>query len=601
MSDHLIQAWLPDTPIHLDAGVDPGQETPLLWKVVLRTGTWKLRPGPGGVKLDQPLKIYRDKAPKGHISMAALKANFDAGAKEYVTVPQVHADGTTSDGGFVKKLVIQDVPGEDGSGVKESLLWAGMEITDSQLKTKLDERSIRGVSGGILFDYQRTEDAKKFDQILSHVMVTNSPWIGGTGDFQSQLPEGVMAAEPDDLPMGEVEFASRDTEPQVELPSVQLDDGSGTDSDSDMADPAGKSQPASGSVIWKPEQGFRAAQSKVQQALKDWRDSLMASVPQEQRYTLDWPYFSVDDVTLSGGGGSALVCSGYGPDKDSWVAGFTFDDDGDVTLDNFADWTPAKQEWVAASEDPRSSSASASRTSARPAGRDSAAAGTPAGAGQPPTSLVGLGLREAQSARAERLRLGAPSTTTGGNMGLLDLLSGVELSDEQREALLAQDRRLAGFEESETQRRERERRDEVAAYCGTADTEGVLDRLGLGDPGIKKYVRNVLLSDDGGPAIELSEHLDGGRRTQAEAKTATEVLKGFIDILPKETDSGRVALSEQARRIPDDPKPPETNPDAGDGKLDLSEDAVAKRAEELRKEMAAAGFGDRFVTTGGDA
>jgi hypothetical protein len=70
-----------------------------------------------------------------------------------VTVPQVHADGTTSDGGFVKKLVIQDVPGEDGSKAKESLLWAGLEITDSDLKKKLDEKSIRGVSGGILFDY----------------------------------------------------------------------------------------------------------------------------------------------------------------------------------------------------------------------------------------------------------------------------------------------------------------------------------------------------------------------------------------------------------------------------------------------------------------
>src|SRR4051794_25368431 len=205
MSEQLIQVFLGDTPIHLEGAQAEG-EPELLWKVVLRTGTWKLRPGPGGVKLKAPLKIYRDKAPKGHISMSELKANFDAGAKEYVTIPQVHADGTTSDGGFVKKLVIQDVKGEDGSDTKESLLWAGMEITDSALKTKLDEKSIRGVSGGILFDYERTEDAKKFGQILSHVMVTNSPWIGGTGEFQSKLPEGVMAAEADDLPIGEVEF-----------------------------------------------------------------------------------------------------------------------------------------------------------------------------------------------------------------------------------------------------------------------------------------------------------------------------------------------------------------------------------------------------------
>jgi hypothetical protein len=87
MSERLIQVFLGDTPIHLDDEAQAQDEPKLLWKVVLRTGTWKLRPGPGGVKLNTPLKIYRDKAPKGHISMADLKSNFDAGAKEHVTVP----------------------------------------------------------------------------------------------------------------------------------------------------------------------------------------------------------------------------------------------------------------------------------------------------------------------------------------------------------------------------------------------------------------------------------------------------------------------------------------------------------------------------------
>jgi hypothetical protein len=257
MSEQLIQVFLGDTPIHLDDNAQAEGEPKLLWKVVLRTGTWKLRPGPGGVKLNTPLKIYRDKAPKGHISMASLKANFDAGAKEHVTVPAVHADGTTSDGGFVKKLVIQDVKGEDGSKTKESLLWAGLEITDSELQRKLSEKSIRGVSGGILFDYARTEDAKKFDQILSHVMVTNSPWINGTGDFKDKLPEGVMAAEADDLPIGEVEFESRDTEAEVELPKVEL------------GDPPASEPPAPGKatskVVWKPEQGLGYVREPRQQ------------------------------------------------------------------------------------------------------------------------------------------------------------------------------------------------------------------------------------------------------------------------------------------------------------------------------------------------
>lgn len=568
MSDHLIHVFIGDTPIHLAADSQAEGEPELLWKVFLRTGTWKLRPGPGGVKLKTPLKIYRDKAPKGHISMSELKANFDAGAKEYVTIPQVHADGTTSDGGFVKKLLIQDVKGEDGSKTKESLLWAGMEITDSALKTKLDERSIRGVSGGILFDYERTEDGKKFSQILSHVMVTNSPWINGTGDFQSKLPEGVMAAEPDDLPVGEVEFASRETEAEVELPVVTLADPPTTLPE--LPDP-GK---ATNKVVWKPEQGLQYVRDRVSKALSEWRRQVMASIPQEKRYEIDWPYFSVSDVAVAGEDvGTALIASGYGADCDTWVASFKFNADREVEIDPFTGWTPAKQEWVAASEN-EPAPAPPNKPPARPAGRV-----------VPPAGLFGL--QEAQAARAERMKLGNPSTTTGGQMSRIsDLLSrsDLQLSDEDREVLLAEERRLAGFEESETQRRERERQSEVTAYCGTADgeTEGLLDKIGLGDPGVKKYVRNALLSDDGGPAIELSEHLTDGQKTAGQPKTATELLKGFIDILPKK-DDGRVSLAEQARRLPDDPKPPVEK----DEKKSPKESADALLAELQEQGLAA--------------
>jgi hypothetical protein len=584
MSERLIQIFLGDTPIHLDDQAVEG-EPKLLWKVVLRTGTWKLRPGPGGVKLNSPLKIYRDKAPKGHLSLTALKNNFDAGAKEHVTVPMVHADGTTSDGGFVKKLVIQDAPSEDGKGAKQSMLWAGLEITDSELQRKLSEKSIRGVSGGVLFDYERTEDAKKFDQVLSHVMVTNSPWINGTGDFHDKLPEGVMASEAADLPMGEVELASGETDPQPQLPVVRL-------ADPPAEGDAPPSETASGTVVWKPEQGFRYLQNKVQNALRDWRNALMANVPESQRYSLDWPYFSADDVSLNGDTGTALICSGYGSDQDSWVANFKLNTDGEAELDPFASWTPAKQEWVAASEDPNP---------ARPAGRSSPSPTEPARTSSTRTSPRGFGLREAQAVRAERTRLGGKTTTTGGPMSRIsDLLSrgDLQLSDEDREVLLAEDRRLANLEETETQRVERERRAQVVAYCGETKADGTvvkgkLDELGLGDPGVKKFVRNALLSDDGGPAIAFSVHLEDGSKTSPVEKTSTELLKEFIDLLPK-GEQGRANLSDQARRLPDDAKPPEEN---NDGKLDMSDEAVAKRAIEMETEMRAAGF-DVPVTAG---
>jgi hypothetical protein len=569
MSAQLIHVFIGDTPIHLDDESQAQDEPKLLWKVVLRTGTWKLRPGPGGVKIKAPLKIYRDKAPKGHISMSALKANFDAGAKEHVTVPSVHADGTSSDGGFVKKLVIQDVPGEDGSKTKESLLWAGLEITDSELQRKLAEKSIRGVSGGILFDYSRTEDGKTFDQILSHVMVTNSPWIGGTGDFHDKLPDGVMASEPDDLPIGEVEFQSRETDKPFQLPRVQL------------ADPPEPPDPgkATSTVVWKPEQGLDYVRGRVRKALDDWRRQIMAAIPADKRYEIDWPYFSVSDVSLNGeDAGAALISSGYGPESDIWVAAFKFNADRDVEIDPFTGWTPAKQEWVAASEnDP-----APLKPPARPAGRTA-----------PPASRSGL--QEAQAARLGNSAPGSTSTTTGGRMSRIsDLLSrsDLQLSDEDREVLLAEERRLAGFEESENQRRERERQAEIVAYCGSADgtVEGLLDKIGLGDPGVKKYVSNAFKSDDGGPAIELSEHLADGRKTNGEPRTATDLLKGFIDILPK-SDDGKVSLSAQARRLPDDPKPPVTK--------DPEDKTPQESADTLLAELQEQGLASDLVISSG--
>jgi hypothetical protein len=350
-----------------------------------------------------------------------------------------------------------------------------------------------------------------------------------------------MAAEADDLPVSEVEFESAETadpDPEVKPPEVKLE-----------TPPAPPEPPEPGKattkVIWKPEQGLDYVRGRVGTALDEWRRQIMAAVPQEKRYETDWPYFMVSDVSLTGDdAGAALVTSGYGPQGDTWVAGFKFNADREVEIDPFTGWTPAKQEWVAASENEPTPPAPI--PPARPAVRS-----------LPPTAAR-AGLQEAQAARAERMKLGTPSTTTGGRMTrLTELFSGVELSDEQREALAAEEARIARFESDEAARRERDRQSEVTAYCGTPDgaTPGLLDKIGLGDPGVKKYVRNALLSDDGGPAIELSEHLDGGQKTAGVPKTATELLKGFIDILPKQ-DDGKVSLSEQARRLPDDPKPP---------------------------------------------
>jgi hypothetical protein len=98
------------------------------------------------------------------------------------------------------------------------------------------------------------------------------------------------------------------------------------------------------------------------------------------------------------------------------------------------------------------------------------------------------------------------------------------------------------------------------------------------------------MSDDGGAAIELSEVLDSGQKTTGVPRTASDIIKGFIDVLPKDKD-GRVSLSEQARRLPDDPPPPaEHNPKPDDPKAG---------AEALLAEMNEQGFGFDLVPAKG--
>jgi hypothetical protein len=541
-------------------------EPKLTWKVVLRTGTWALRPGPGGTKLDEPLKIFRGKAPKGHISLEALVKNFEGDekgpAKEHVTFPTVHADGTVTDSGFVRKLVIQDVYGEDGSQIKESLLWAGIEITDSVMATKVAEKSIVGCSGGILFDYKRTEDGKKFDQVLSHVMATNSPWINGCGGYSDKLPEGVMAAE--DAP---------DEEDEVSLDAPLIDDGG-------VAPPSGMPapKPAEGTVVWRPEEGFSFMKSKVQRALDSWRRSVIAAIPEDKRSYDDFPHMRCEDVSHDGTRGKAMIRSGYGDDAAVWIANFKLDDDKDAIIEPFQDWTEAAQEWVAASEEQ---------------GRPKPARPAPP-SGRPAVELTDL--RRAQMAREKR-SYSATDTTPTSNGGppmskLSELLaSGIELSDEQRalaDAALAEERAA-----EERARRDAEARREADAKAYLSE----LDGLGLGEkdtPGLRAEVRNIILSDDGGPALMLSEVTDSGQRTQPIQQTATEIVKRVINALPRNQE-GKIALSAQARFIPGDEKPAVGSSPDGEEEDKLT---PAQKADAL---LAANGFEIGVpITTGGN-
>lgn len=80
-----------------------------------------------------------------------------------------------------------------------------------------------------------------------------------------------------------------------------------------------------------------------------------------------------------------------------------------------------------------------------------------------------------------------------------------------------------------------------------------LEGLGFkGYPGALKLYRQVMLSDDGGPAVVLLS--DDGKKKST--KTALEILDGFIEAI--KGAEGKVTLSDQADLVPDDEKPPNT-------------------------------------------
>lgn len=161
---------------HSDAHSEDG----LLWKTILREGSWKISPGPGGVPQKKTLVVRADgssSADNMTISMSELKENFEKGVVQHVTIPTSHKDSVLENTGFIRELRIS----KDEQG--RSILEAGMEFGDSEIKEKVKSGIIANVSSGVLFDYVNKEDGSKFNAVLKHAALTNSPWITGMKPF----------------------------------------------------------------------------------------------------------------------------------------------------------------------------------------------------------------------------------------------------------------------------------------------------------------------------------------------------------------------------------------------------------------------------------
>lgn len=191
---HLNELFLSEGKLELDS------DDNYIWKTVLRTGEWKVTPRGGSA--DKPLVVVRDgvsDTANNIISLSEVLAAFNDGAFEHVTVPLAqnieegdHADIAKNNTGFVRKLKIVD---EDGV----SKLKAAFDFTEPDIKARVERGTIPNTSVGILYDFVRKSDAKKFPVALAHVALTHRPWI------DKMEPFGVAASDDDIQTVGSFE------------------------------------------------------------------------------------------------------------------------------------------------------------------------------------------------------------------------------------------------------------------------------------------------------------------------------------------------------------------------------------------------------------
>ncbi len=159
----------------------------VIWKTIMREGTWKYAPGPGQKPIEKPITVVRDgvsSAKDFTISLQELKENFEKGAKDHVTIPTSHDDKVYENTGFIRDLRIS----QDEKG--RAILEAAHDFTEPTIKEKVLRGSIANVSAGVLFDYIKKDTGDKFNAILGHSALTNSPWLNDMAPFRKAINAG---------------------------------------------------------------------------------------------------------------------------------------------------------------------------------------------------------------------------------------------------------------------------------------------------------------------------------------------------------------------------------------------------------------------------
>jgi hypothetical protein len=290
-----------------------GDNPPVFWKDILPEGKFPLMPGVGGRKI--PFEVVptgKSSLADRRISMADLIESYDEKAfPSGVTIPdghpKVNADGNLEDSalnntGYVNGLRVVK------KGDKH-VLQAALAFTEPDVAGKVKRGSVPNVSSGVLFNWLRKSDERKFPCALNHVALTKVPWIDGLEPFKR-----VFAS--DDITEGEV---------------------------AQFIEPDAASSPGA-DVIWNDAEGVTWLNGALTQALNPQPEPELEGLP-----TMPRPVYNVVDV--SAGKNLALVSEFYKGDQKQWVVPYEIDA-GTVKLSPTTRWVEGKQALVAASDQP---------------------------------------------------------------------------------------------------------------------------------------------------------------------------------------------------------------------------------------------------------
>lgn len=556
-----LEVWL------ADAGQAVEQDG-LLWYPMIRSGQWAVRPGPRGQKVRRPLKVIagHSKDQRKEIGLADLKSAFDDQAIEFVTVPESHDNKPLENTGFIDAMRIQDAKVSSGPNKGKSVphLFGGYRFTDKTAKQKVLEGSVAGRSCGILYDYVATETGTKYPAVVEHVALTNRQWITGMAPFGRKLSDDGDGAEI-------VPLRLSDDEPEPEdvlLGEPVLDLDATTTVGSDDA-------------TWDQEESPNWLRQQVQQILDAKREERRqkARAKGTDFISIDvGPYYSCREAVP----GKALVSDGYGDDANFWVANITVADSA-VTLAPFTDWRAYKKAYVPDDERKPPPKDKQPLSQDKTDKTDEQA---------PPLTLRDrLVLAQARRAKTKTSGRQADHETDhprgGEDQHMSDMTGNVaELSEQARAAVQAAEDRARAVEAENKRLSEQVAR--LSGSVAKSDADAYVTELsaaGLqGQPGVLAEVRNIMLADDGEPAV-VSEAFSEDGSTEVSLSVG-QVVRRIFDAF-KRGEDGRIALGEQLA-------PPSEKPKEGDEEK-LGDDGKPKKGDGDGEQLSAAQKADAAV------